>query len=214
MRINATRLGLILVILGAVLLFNIWSAPVVQSSKASIGTVGSGETFAYGLFIAPVGLGNLVVEGDTMVLPVGAAEPIRVEYVVPAHLVVVSPSDVVLVDVDIVTPYTAQVDFDERGEYVVYVTNMGEESYPIPISVKFPRNGDVVNREADKFFVSTILLISGVTLLCLGLSLSLIIKHRKISANIVGTFTANSQNSRHLIANFDYYLNLNRGEKT
>jgi TRAP-type uncharacterized transport system fused permease subunit len=52
MRISPlTRLGLIFLILGAVLLFSIWTSPVVQYSKAGIGTVDPGETFAYGLSI-------------------------------------------------------------------------------------------------------------------------------------------------------------------
>jgi len=214
MRINFTRLGLILVILGAVLLFSVWTSPVMQYFTMQGLPVEPDETFAHGLFMAPVGLGNIVLEEDVSMFDPEVGDLVNVKLHIPVHLVVVSPSDTVLVDETIVTPYTVQVNFDERGEYVVYITNMADESYPIPLSLKFPRDGSVVNREADKFFVSTILLISGAILLCLGLSLSLIIKHKKISANTVGTFIANSQNSRHLIANFDYYLNLNRGEKT
>jgi hypothetical protein len=195
MRINTlTRLGLIFLILGTVLLFSIWTSPVVQSIKAGIGTVDPGETFAYGLFMSPVGLGNLVVEGDTLMAPPPSkselanpnpdgsihvdAPVIRVEYEVFAHLVVVSPSGVILVDVEVATPYTVPIGFTERGEYVVYVTNLGDETVPIPISVKFPKDSGVVNREADKFFVSIVLTVSGVALFCLGLSTSLILKHK------------------------------------
>jgi len=202
MRINTlTRCGLIFLILGAVLLFSIWTSPVVQSSKAGIGTVDPGETFAYGLFMAPVGLGNLVVEGDTLMAPPPSkselenpnsdgsihvdAPLIRIEYEVLVHLVVVSPSGVTLVDEEIVTPYTVPLNFDERGEYVVYVTNMGDENAPIPISVKFPKDAGVVNREADKFLVSIILTAIGAVIFCLGLFVSLILKHKKVGAKIV-----------------------------
>ena len=84
------------------------------------------------------------------------------------HLMVVSPSNVTLVDTEFVTPHTVQLNFDQRGEYIVKVTNMGNESYPIPVSLKFPRDGDVVYREEDKFLVSLVLTISGVVLFCLG----------------------------------------------
>jgi hypothetical protein len=62
--------------------------------------------------------------------------------------------------------HTVPITFDKRGEYVVHVTNMSAERYPIPVGFEFPRNGDVVNREADKFLVSIILMVSGVVLLC------------------------------------------------
>ena len=185
MRINFTslrsftRLGLVLIIIGMVLLFNFWTAPLPQSSKMDLGYVKTGESLDYGLFMAPVGLGNLVVEGDTLEYKPDIDDITRLKYEVPVHLVVVSPSNLTLVDVEFVTPHTVQLNFDERGEYIVHVTNIGNESYPIPVSLKFPSGEDVVNREADKFFVSVILTVSGVVLFCLGLGISLFLKHKK-----------------------------------
>jgi hypothetical protein len=185
MRINFTRLGLILVILGAVLLFNVWTVPVMQYFTVQGLPVGPDETFAHGLFMAPVGLGNIVVEEDVLMFDPEVGDWVNVKFAIPVHLVVVSPSDIVLVDETIVTPYTVQVNFDERGEYVVYITNMADESYSIPVSLKFPRNGDVVNREADKFIVSIILTASGLALFCLGLTTTLFVKHKKTGAKTV-----------------------------
>ncbi|MCL2135774.1 MAG: hypothetical protein FWH37_09585 [Candidatus Bathyarchaeota archaeon] len=185
MRINFTRLGLILVILGAVLLFNVWTTPVMQYFTVQGMPVGPDETFAHGLFMAPVGRGNIVVEEAVLMFDPEVGDLVNVKFAIPVHLVVVSPSDIVLVDETIVTPYTVQVNFDERGEYVVYITNMADESYSIPLSLKFPRNGDVVNREADKFIVSIILTASGLTLFCLGLATTLFVNHKKTGAKTV-----------------------------
>ncbi|MGD6810474.1 MAG: hypothetical protein ACQCN3_12315 [Candidatus Bathyarchaeia archaeon] len=184
-----------MIIIGAVLLFNFWTAPLPMLAKMGTGSIEPGETRSFGLFMSPVGLGNIVVESDTLVAPTpppdavavdGAirvdGSPTRVEFVAPVHLVVVSPSNVTLVDEEVVTPHTVQLNFDERGEYIVHATNMGNESYPISASLKFSRDGNVVNREADKFLVSLILTVSGVVLFCLGLSTSLFLKLKKDSA--------------------------------
>jgi len=182
MRINVTRLGFIVMIIGVILLSSLWTASVMQTRKAGFGYVEPGETSSYGLFMAPVGLGNFVVEGIALVPPSQADEPpTRVVFEVPVHLVVVSPSNVTLVDMEIGTPHTVQLNFNERGEYVVYATNLGNESYPITLSLNFPRDGGVVYREADKFLVSLILTISGVVLFCLGLITSLFLKHKRDS---------------------------------
>ena len=87
----------------------------------------------------------------------------------PIHLVVTSPSNVTLVDVEVVTPHSVQINFDERGEYVVHATNIGDEESNIPIGINFPRDNNVVNRENDKFLISIILTVSGLVLFCLGL---------------------------------------------
>ncbi|MDR2203642.1 MAG: hypothetical protein LBE76_05025 [Nitrososphaerota archaeon] len=195
MRLNATRLGLILVIIGVIMLFNLWTVPVIQSYKAQFEPVDLGETFAYGLFLAPLGLGNIGVESDTVVAPKPSQDDIdnwsgegsmyvsgdviRVEYEAFVRLVVVSPSGVTLVDTEGATPYSVPVDFTERGEYVLYVTNLGNETVPIPVSIKFPPETGVVYREADKFFVSIILTASGTVLLCIGLATTLLTKHKK-----------------------------------
>jgi uncharacterized membrane protein len=187
MRINATRLGLILVIIGAILLFTVWTAPVIQFSKTQLAPVESGGTFAYGLFMAPVGLGNIVFDGEVLKVIPGSSGPMFVDVAVPMHVVVVSPSGVVLVDTEAVTPCSFKVDFTERGEYVVSVTNMGDEEYSIPVAVEFPKDASIVYREADKFLVSLILTVSGVVLLCLGLITSLFLRKRKKLAKQIRT---------------------------
>ncbi|XHH08134.1 MAG: hypothetical protein ACFCUE_11240 [Candidatus Bathyarchaeia archaeon] len=197
---NFTRLGLILMIIGAVLLFNFWTASLPWSSKMGSGYVDPDETLSYGLFMAPVGLGNLVIESDTLVPPTPPpnanasggpirvdGSPTRVEFEAPFHLVVVSPSNVTLVDKEIVTPHTVQIDFEERGEYIVHGTNRGNESYPLSVSIKFPQDSDVENRESDKFLVSLVLTVSGFVLFCLGLSTSLFLKLKTSNTKIIKT---------------------------
>ncbi len=195
MRINATRLGLILVIIGAILLFNVWTAPVIQFSKTQLNPVKSGETFAYGLFMAPVGLGNITFDGEVMKVIPGSTGPVFVDVAVPMHVVVVSPSGVVLVDTETVTPCSFKVDFAERGEYVVNVTNMSDEDNSIPVAVEFPKDTGVVYREADKFLVSVILTISGGVLFCLGLSTSLFFKLKRDNTKKVKTVNSEQESS-------------------
>jgi len=179
MRINATaRFGLILLILGVIMLLNVWATPM-SSVKARIGRVESGETFGYGLFLAPVGLGTIGLDGETITMGPGDDGPVSVKVVAPVRLVVVSPSGETLVDMEDVMPYSVDVDFTERGEYVVYVTNLSDETIPIPVSVDFPRDTGIVYREADKFLVSIILTASGIALFCIGLIATLITKHKK-----------------------------------
>jgi hypothetical protein len=200
---NFTRLGLILMIIGAVLLFSLWTASLPWSSKMGSGYINPDETLSYGLFMAPVGLGNLVIESDTLVPPTPPpnandsggpirvdGSPTRVEFEAPFHLVVVSPSNVTLVDEEIVTPHTIQLDFEERGEYIVHGTNMGNESYPISVSLKFPQDSDVENREADKFLVSLVITVSGVVLFCFGVSASLLLKLKRDSTKKVKTVSS------------------------
>ncbi|XHH07601.1 MAG: hypothetical protein ACFCUE_08425 [Candidatus Bathyarchaeia archaeon] len=177
MRLNTKRLGLILVIIGAITLFNVWTARVCEI-RTQLDTIESGETFAYGLFIAPVGLGNITFDGEVLKVIPGSPAPITVNVAVPIHVAVVSPSGVVLVDEEAVTPCSFKVNFVERGEYVVNVTNMSDEDNPIPVAVEYPKDTGVVYREADKFLVSVILTVSGVALFCLGLSTTLIAKQK------------------------------------
>ncbi|MDR0460291.1 MAG: hypothetical protein LBH62_02470 [Nitrososphaerota archaeon] len=213
MRINSTRLGLILLILGAILLFNVWTAPVVHSYKYQWFTVDPDVTFAYVFFASPVGLGTIGVESTTVVAPdpteeelanptadgkiIVAAPVIPVKYDAFVRLVVVSPSNVTLVDRQDDTPFSVPMDFTERGKYVLYVTNLGNETVPIPVSVNFPLDAGVVYREADKFLVSIILTASGATLLCIGLTTTLITKRKKTDTKIVDKSLTNSQSSKH-----------------
>jgi hypothetical protein len=102
-----------------------------------------------------------------------------VEYVVPLRLVVISPSNVTLVDMETFTPVSVPINFDERGEYIVRATNLADEPAPLPVDIEFPRDGNVVYREADKFLVSIILTVTGMLFLCVSLCVSLILKYRR-----------------------------------
>ncbi|MDR2204151.1 MAG: hypothetical protein LBE76_07675 [Nitrososphaerota archaeon] len=194
MRLNFTRFGLILIIIGVVLLSNSWTAFLPTYGIVGSGEVESGETLGYSVFMSPVGLGNFIVgynkapDGRPSTIPI---EPV---VVVPVHLVIVSPSNVTLVDVEVVTPYSVQIDFDERGKYTVYATNMGDERSGIPIGLSFPQDDGVTHREADKFLVSIILTASGAVFFCLGLSISVILKHKKELQKIVDPLHTQSGN--------------------
>ncbi len=67
---------------------------------------------------------------------------------------------------------------------------MGNESYPISVSLKFPQDSDVENREADKFLVSLVLTVSGVGLFCLGESASLLLKLKRDNTKKVKTVSS------------------------
>ncbi|MDR2699377.1 MAG: hypothetical protein LBC12_00910 [Nitrososphaerota archaeon] len=166
-------------------MFNFWTAALPRSSIAAFGLINSSETYGYSIFMAPVGLGNLLV--GYMRAPSGSISmaPLPDDVVLPVHLVIVDPSNVTLVNADVITPYSVQIDFDKRGEYVVYVTNQDDKSSAIPIGVEFIEEDGVTHREADKFLVGTILTVSGVVLSFLGLGISLIAKHKKTDVKTV-----------------------------
>jgi hypothetical protein len=171
-------------IIGVVLLANSWSHGLVHYAICST-SVDVGETLDYALFMSPVGLGNIML-GYSRGPGMGSFSsdlPIQIpdEVVLPVHLMVVSPSNVTLVDVAVVTPCFVPVDFAERGEYLIYVTNMGDDECRLfPVGLNFPYEGGVTYREADKFFVSLILTVSGAVLFCVGFSVSLILKYKKL----------------------------------
>jgi hypothetical protein len=173
------------VIIGLVLLFNFWTITPPRYSITSFGLINSGETFGYSMFMAPIGVGNLLV--GYMKVPnwsISSMAPLPNDVVLPVYLVVVDPSNVTLIDVEVITPHSFQIDFDKRGEYRVYVTNQDDESSVIPIGVEFIEEAGVTHKETDKFFISTILTASGVAFFCLSLSKSLIVKTQKTAVKI------------------------------
>ncbi|NLE05239.1 MAG: hypothetical protein GX638_10645, partial [Crenarchaeota archaeon] len=162
---------------------NFWTAPIPTSMGSSEGAFEPGETSSISLIMAPVGLGNLRL-GYTSIGRISPSIYIPTEFVLPIHLVVISPSNVTLVDVEVVTPYTVQIDFKERGEYVVYATNIGDNKSAIPIDLNFPKDGTAMYRESDKFLVSSIFTVSGVVIFCLGLFTSMILKYKKAKLTV------------------------------
>jgi len=167
---NISRVGLILLIIGLVLLLNSWSSHVPRYVSSSFGKAEANETLSYSILIAPVGIGNVTIgsrqiTGSSMPPELGMNKPI----VLPVHLVVKSPANQRLIEKDVVTPYSNQIYFTERGEYTVHITNKGTEASPIPTGLIFLETNDNSNRETDKFNLSIILLISGLTLVCISL---------------------------------------------
>jgi hypothetical protein len=175
---NTSRVGLILLIIGLVVLLNSWSSHVPRYANYSVGEAKANETLSYSILIAPVGIGNLTIgsrlqTGSSMPPELGMNKPI----VLPVHLVVQGPANQKLIEKDVITPYSNQINFNERGEYTVQITNKGTEASPIPIGVIFLETDSNSNREADKFNLSIILLISGLSLICISLIIK-VIKHK------------------------------------
>ncbi|WNZ29195.1 MAG: hypothetical protein IAX21_11295 [Candidatus Bathyarchaeota archaeon] len=166
-----SRLGLIVLIVGLVVLLNSWSSHVPRYSITSLGDVEPSETLNLSIHIAPVGTGNLTI-GST--LQTGSSMPPELgmddSIVLHVHLVVQGPRNQTLLEKDVVTPYSNRINFTERGEFTVHITNMGTESSRIPTGVIFPETDDASNRETDKFTISIILIICGLALICIKLT--------------------------------------------
>lgn len=165
-----SRLGLIVLIVGLVILLNSWSSHVPSYAITSLGDIEPNETQNVSIHIAPVGTGNLIIgstsqTGSSMPPELSMDDPI----VLPVHLVVQDPKNQTLIEKDVVTLYSNQINFTERGEFTVYITNKGTEPSRIPTGVIFPETDDTSNRETDKFTVSIILIICGLVLICIKL---------------------------------------------
>ncbi|MEM2081121.1 MAG: hypothetical protein QW744_02485 [Candidatus Bathyarchaeia archaeon] len=159
-----------MLIIGLVILLNSWSSHVPNYASYSSGDVEANGTLSYSILIAPVGVGNITVgyhqqPGSGIPLPPGMNESV----VLPVHIVIKNPANQTLIKEDVVTPCSFQIDFNERGEYTVHITNKGVGASPIPIGLIFLETSGNSNREADKFNLSIILLIFGLALVCIGL---------------------------------------------
>jgi hypothetical protein len=168
-------------------LINASSEHLPEVAIWGFGEVDVNETYCYVLSTAPVGIGNLTVgyanapsgESSSADAPPSGLFPDA--YVLPIHLEVKDPANQTLVEQDLVTPGSFEVDFKTRGQYSVYITNKGNESSPMPIGVRFDE-GKSQNREADKYILSIILTVSGVASIVIGIVMKLISKqqHQKI----------------------------------
>jgi hypothetical protein len=119
------------------------------------------ETDGYVMFMPPVGDGNLTV-GFHRYPDTGAPTPpgFADDVVASVHIQVDDPANRTIIEEDIVTPYSFEVDFNSRGLYKVYLTNNGNETAEIPIGLRFkPYNAE--NREADKYLLSIVLIVLG-----------------------------------------------------
>jgi hypothetical protein len=193
MRLNfIVRIGLILLILGAAMMLN-FQMSYMPISVIRAGTIDSGETQSYSLFVGPVGLGNVnvgynVLPGSTRSFPSDLPIQIPNEVVLPVRLVIINPLNVTVVDMEVVTPCLVPVDFDKRGEYVIHVTSLSDDEQSLfPIGLNFPNSADSGNvatgKDVDKFFVGMVLLVSGAVFFCLGLLVTLFSKLQQKRSN-------------------------------
>jgi hypothetical protein len=143
------------------------------------------ETKSYILMTAPVGVGNITVgysRAPNSNTPTGDGAPpaglFPDSYVLPIHFEVKDPANQTLVEEDLVTPGSFEVDFKTRGKYMVYITNHGNKTSPMPIGVSF-EEGKPENREADKYLLSITLTIAGAALLVTGVVMKLVSKQRR-----------------------------------
>ncbi len=133
------------------------------------------------MFMAPVGHGNFTVgynkypDRNWTQLPPG----MNATVVLPVHLKITDPTGQTLLEQGIVTPASFPLNFDTRGEYLVYLTNNGNESSSIPIGTKFEPNNPQ-NREADKYFLSCSLIAVGAVVVAVGLTMNIANKLRNI----------------------------------
>jgi hypothetical protein len=176
---NITRLGFVFLIVGSILLLNAWSEHVPHNVIFGSVEVNVTETDGYVMFMPPVGNGNLTVGfhryPDTSApSPPGFVDSV----VVPVHMKVDDPTNRTIIEEDIVTPYSFEVDFNSRGLYTVYITNNGNETAWIPIGLRFkPYNPQ--NREADKYLLSIALTALGAAITGAGFAINFVSKHRK-----------------------------------
>ena len=175
---NITRVGLVTLIVGAILLLNSWSEHVAGNIIYGAGEINVNETGGYVMFMAPVGDGNLTV-GFRRYSDVHAPGPPGFEefVVVPVHIKVDDPANRTIIDEDIVTPDFFEVDFSSRGLYKVYLTNNGNETAYIPIGLRFKQNNPQ-NREADKYLLSLILIVLGGVIVVVGFVMKLFEKQK------------------------------------
>jgi hypothetical protein len=157
-------------------MMNAASSHVTGSTIYNLGEVSPGETFCNVILIAPVGSGNLTIgynkiPGDNHQLPPGMNDSVTV----PVHLKVTNPANKTVLEEDIVTPGTFQMEFSARGEYKVYLTNNGNQRTSIPIGTTFEM-GNPQNREADKYLLALFLTVTGVVCISAGVIIGLISK--------------------------------------
>jgi len=176
---NIMRIGTVSLIVGLILLLNASSEHVPLNVIFGRGEVSVNETGGYVMFMAPVGVGNLTVgflryPGSFHPAPPGFEDSV----VLPVHMKVDDPTNRTIVEQDIVTPYSFEVDFKARGFYKVYLTNKGTETTTIPVGLRFEPNNPQ-NREADKYLLSILLAALGAILVSAGVVINFVSKHRQ-----------------------------------
>jgi hypothetical protein len=158
-------------------LLNSYSSHVPNYSTYSFGEAKPNEVLNYSVLIAPVGIGNLTIgyneePGSSVPLAPGVNESVTSTI----HLLVKNPANQTLIEQDIVTPSSFQINFNQRGEYTVYITNKGIETTSIPMGLIFSQTNGNANRETDKFTLSIVFTVFGLVLVCVSLIMTLISK--------------------------------------
>ena len=184
---NITRLGLVSLIVGLILLLNASSQHVGLNMIHSYGEIAPNQTGGYVLFMAPVGTGNFTCgyyRYPDRPVPIPEFDAsLFANVVLPVHLKIEDPTNKTVFEHDIVTPISYEMDFSVRGFYKVYITNQGNETTGIPIGLRFTQY-EPINREADKYLLSIVLTAFGAVVTAVGFVVSFAFKHRKQRSNL------------------------------
>jgi hypothetical protein len=176
---NITRIGLVSLIVGLILLLNASSSHVSGHLTASYGILAEGETQSYVVLTAPVGPANMCIglhQTRFTDMPPGFNQYDLTD--VPVHLKLVDPNNKTVAEQNIITPYCFDVNFNARGAYTVHVTNNGNASTTMPLGVIFDFHNPA-NREADKYLISIALTALGAAIIGVGFVITFVSKHRK-----------------------------------
>lgn len=158
------RVGIAFFVIGLLLFINASSSHVPRNTVFNFGDAGVNETISYVLSIAPVGAGNLSIGYFRLPGTNSPSVPGIGDFVsLPVYVRITSPTNQTIIEKHITTPDSLRLDFIQRGQYNVYLTNNGKNSSPIPIALQFEQ-GNPENREADKYLLSLVFTIGGIAL--------------------------------------------------
>jgi hypothetical protein len=175
---NITRIGLVSLIVGLILLLNASSSHMSGHLSVSYDILDEGETQTYVILTAPVGPANMCIglhPSKPPSMPQGLNQYDLTE--VPVHVKFVDANNKTVVEKDVITPDCFDVNFEARGTYTVYVTNNGNASTTMPLGVIFDFQNPA-NREADKYLLSVALTALGAAISGAGFAINFASKRR------------------------------------
>jgi len=176
---NITRVGLVLLVVGLILLMNASSSHVSGHLTVSYDYLDEGETQSYVILTAPVGPANMCIglpPSRPSSMPAGFSQYDLTD--VPVHMKFTDTNNKSIAEQDVITPYCFDVDFNARGVYRVYITNKGNETTSMPLGIIFDFHNPA-NREADKYLLSIALTALGAAITGAGFVINFVSKHRK-----------------------------------
>lgn len=176
---NITRIGFVSLIIGLILLLNASSSHVSGHLSVSYDILDEGQTQTYVVLTAPVGPANMCIglrPTTSTGLPPGFNQYDLTE--VPVHVKFVDANNKTVAEKDVITPDCFDVNFGARGVYTVYLTNNGNASTTMPLSVIFDFHNPA-NREADKYLFSIVLTALGAVITAAGFVINFVSKQRK-----------------------------------